>query len=390
MNIKKITALCLWLAIMLSLLCSCDLLSNLADTIEEIKSKKLNDSDSEESGKNTGMPMIYSAYCYTITCGSETLQNAKTYNFGDEITVSLKLQLNSHSNTADNPLLFETVKIWFSIEESPSFQLLSDPIVTYNSITTDDYICDKKSGNYLIADFKVKINEPEFKVNTIDISVSYEHTEHPDDPALFRTYTSTTKLNHVHYITDSQGIIINATTTCSNHHIKRNTPDELRVLSYNREYLNGVALDKLIDKYIEAEYGENVFCNYRKISKETRISLFKRERKISYEIIYVSKDLRFKLYLDESPRENNNVYSKPEYARSALQIALKYKVITQAEYENEIYRIENTAKYSESGIYSDNIVAEFYDELFVYGTIFQNRVNSDDYFNYVLDTREDW
>lgn len=379
MSIKKIITLCLLLAITLNLLCSCDLLNDFVDT--------MNSSDNQDEVSGVVIPP--EEYCYIITCGSETLTRSATYNFGDEITITLKLQIHPEGYYSISSI-FDNVKMSFSIKESPSFEVISEPVITYDSIITKDYICGNEADNYLVADFKIKIKEPEYIANMINISVTYEYFECPDDPALFRTYSGTSELTPVYYITDSQGVIINTTTGDRNHLHRINNTDELMVLSYNREYFNGVKMETLIDRYIECKYGENVFCNYRTLGKKMRISLFRKEYKISHEIIYVSKDLRFKVYIDETPDLNYKFYKTPEFARSALEIALQNKVITQAEYEAEIYRLENTAEYSIDGLWSDNIVTGSNIDLFIYGTVLQEQVNSDAYFNYVLDAREDW
>lgn len=403
MKSKKIISFVLLFAILITSLCSC----NFVDGIVNAFSPTQPDNDDtigsgNGSAENIGVETSPEMYCYTISCSSESSSKSSTFDLGEEITLTVKAQVyhDSRGNYWSARLRNKDFRMIFTIEESPYFELISDAVVvlTNESLELQNCICGNEADEYMTANFKIKINEPDYNVNAIKISMTDEYTI--EDPYEVRKYTHA--LMPVHYFTDSQGVLINPTTNGYNHpgHI---LTSQLRIISYDREYLNGMTSDELVDRYLALKYGDNIICGHAKLEKLTKDSIFafKREYKYAYQIFYVSQGLRFKMTLTSLSEgecktldgRRGDRYYAPETAYSTLQLALKYNIISQEEFDAEVDRISNKAekciyaRYIDLALVFENPSKEDY---FLVGTIFQGEINGDNYFNYVFDERVDW
>lgn len=323
------------------------------------------------------IPEIFDQYCFSI------VTNSTSYNYGDEIEITATIQFTYV--WAD-----EGVFTVF-LEESPYFEIIGEKEYVFENIKQEDYCCHKGT-NKIITKFKIRIEEPGYAMNYFNIMADYK----PRNNSSIIENPETTTLKSTYCILDSQGIIVHQ-TPCSYEHdedgshgtditkskIKDLGENDLIAASLNREYLAGVSVEDLIDRYVEFTYvgkQKPVASVYRYYSPNSD----KR-----HSISYVSSGLRFKIYLP-ADHEYLDIYddeigknesrSDKKYAEMILRLALDNKVITDEEYDAEIKRVYDDSRY---------ITVDYGTPKMLPGNLIFDDPRGDDYFNYVFSMEND-
>lgn len=307
-------------------------------------------------------PVLLEEYCYSILTDSET------YNFGDEINISISLQaISGYSKIPKQSPGVLTV----TLEDSPYFEIIGENSITFENILLKNYLCGNDEGNRLIATFKIKISEPTYMVRRLSIVTVF--AEYKDNS---ETKKYENPLQGVNFIADSQGIIIAQYPYSSNHYAEKGrlstNPKFLFEKSLDREYLAGVPVETLIDRYVEFENGNRLSLNREYVDGQ-------------YFVTYVSKDLRLKIYFSpdyEAFKEflyyhgGHSDEDMKEFSKTFLRIALDNGAITENEYNIEMNRIADSETKEGGTTY-----------VFIKSDVSFDIPKGDDYFNYVLDLR---
>lgn len=316
--------------------------------------------DDVPSGGDPAPPL--EEYCYSILTDSET------YNFGDEISISVSLQaISEHIEIPKQSPGALTVML----EDSPYFEIIGENSITFENILLKNYLCGNDEGNRLVATFKIKISEPTFMVGMLNILTVF--SEYEDDSGI-KKYEN--PLQGVNFIADSQGIIIAQYPYSSNHYEEKDrvsiNPKFLFEESLDREYLAGVPVETLIDRYVEFRNGNRLSLNREYVDGQ-------------YFVTYVSKDLRLKIYFSpehEAFKEflyyhgGHSDEDMKEFSKTFLRIALDNGAITEKEYNIEMNRIADSETEEGGSTY-----------VFINSDVSFDIPKGDDYFNYVLDLR---
>ena len=293
--------------------------------------------DTPSSG---GEPQVLDLFCYSLTTDKET------YNYGDEIEITAAIRF-----TESKPYV-GTFTVY--LEESPSFEIIGDAKYVFEDVKVEDYCCHKKTDKIIVS-FKVKITEVDearYSSNLFNIVGEYKY------------YYASREYTRAHYfwlfyIVDSQGIIVNQLPYSYEHNenggghgtdhtkgrISGLEKQELLISSYNREYLSGVSVEELIDRYVRDDFDmkNRIFYYGSSTEPEDYSSEY-------FYLSYVSSGVRFKIYL---PKDNECVklykdrpvfYASDdeavkEYLEKLLSFALENGAITEEEYNAEISSI---------------------------------------------------
>ena len=278
-------------------------------------------------------------------CYSVTTEKAE-YGYGEEIEITAAIQFNSawrHGNHVDAPGVLTVY-----LEKSPKFEILSEEVLVFENVNVKDYYCHDKTEK-IIAKFKIRFNEAneesyvhdKFKIYA-EYGFSYMSQTDP------KYQIEETESIYFHYIFDSQGVIIQQ-IPCSNNHLENGKHDnknqseyvaydynrsKLITASYNREYLAGVSVEELLDRYV--------------IEKGDSVKTWRTYSDGQYSYSYISAGVRFKIYFPEGHeltklhlKNANNREEKLEILNTLLLFALENGAITEEEYNGEIERISN-------------------------------------------------
>ena len=319
--------------------CNVNIKNIISDTETEIAE---NTNDLEMGTPEVG----YDLLCYSISPDSET------YNYGDVINIRLSAKLYANS-------VFYGVRsgVTFTIGESDYYEIIGESSIRFETYL-EDYICGKEDSKNLVADFKIKINEPTYTVREIKFSVhredyTFEH-DYPD-------HEYKVDLEEIFFISDSQGAIISSLPYSRNHRDDPGfTPDdiidteELLVMSYDREYLNGIEVDELIRRYNKAVLGNRVYYSIVSCKDIEPTSPYTAKKKSYYNIVYISESVRLKIQLSLDHEyvallnSMENIYTKEgkiTYLKELLAFALENGAITKEDYETEINRLDYEATF---------------------------------------------
>lgn len=281
-----------------------------------------------------------------LLCYSVTTEKAE-YGYGEEIEITAAIQFNSdwrHGNHVDAPGVLTV-----NLEKSPKFEILSEEVLVFENVNVKDYYCHEKTEK-IIAKFKIKFNEANeesYVHDKLKIYAEYGFSYMSQTDPKYQV--EETESIYFHYIFDSQGVIIQQ-IPCSNNHLENGKHDnnnqseyvaydynrsKLITASYNREYLAGVSVEELLDRYV-IEKGNSV-----KMWKEHD----SKNKTFSYS--YISAGVRFKIYFPDG-HEISNLRVKDNYRESNIEVletlllfALENGAITEEEYKGEIERISN-------------------------------------------------
>ena len=329
--------------IVITVMSSCNV--NIKNIINDTKTEITENADELEMETK---PERFDRFCYSIIPDSET------YNYGDVINIRLSAKLTA-------PSVFRGVYsvVTFTIGESDYYEIIGESSIRFETYL-EDYICGKEDSKNLVADFKIKINEPTYTVREIKFSVlredyTFEH-DYPD-------YESKVDLEEIFFISDSQGTIISSLPYSWNHRDDPGfTPDdiidteELLVMSYDREYLNGIEVDELIRRYNKAVLGNRVYYSIISCEDIEPTSPYTAKKKSYYNIVYISESVRLKIKLSLDHEyvtllhsmEQQYKYTKEgqiTYLKALLAFALENGAITKEDYETEINRLDYEATF---------------------------------------------
>ncbi len=319
--------------------------------------------DFDDTPPSSIPPVLLEEYYYSILTDSET------YNFGDEISISVSLQATSeHTDIPKQSLGALTV----TLEDSPYFEIIGENNITFENILLKNYFYGNDEGNRLVATFKIKISEPTYMVRTLNIVTVFAEYENDSETKKYEN-----PLQGVNFIADSQGIIIAQHPYSSNRYAEKGrlstNPKFLFEKSLDREYLAGVPVETLIDRYVEFRNGNRLSLNREYVDGQ-------------YFVTYVSKDLRLKIYFSpdhEAFKEflyyhhgGHSDEDMKEFSKTFLRIALDNGAITENEYNIEMNRIADSETEEGGSTY-----------VFINSDVSFDIPKGDDYFNYVLDLR---
>ena len=265
-------------------------------------------------------------FCYSITTDSEA------YDYGEEIVITALIQFTFQTAADGNFTVY--------LEESPYFEILGDKSHVFENINQSDFCCEYGSEDKIEVKFTVKINEPTFTVQSFKILTDFEFVSQRGEDHRAGA------LREMCYIGDSQGILVFQRPYSYDHSLEKYHSTEegisldlgtrdLIIASYNREYLAGVSIEELVDRYI-LESG-----NLVKIEKEYDEEIKK------YSYCYISAGVRFKIYFPDGHELNNikcinsSRQNMIKVAEELLLFALENGAITAEEYKAEIERISN-------------------------------------------------
>lgn len=280
-----------------------------------------------------------------LLCYSVVTEKAD-YGYGEEIEITAAIQFNSawrHGNHVDAPGVLTV-----NLEKSPKFEILSEEVLVFENVNVKDYYCHEKTEK-IIAKFKIKFNEANeesYVHDKLKIYAKYSFSYMSQTDPKYQV--EETESIYFHYIFDSQGVIIQQIPYSNNHlengkHDNNNQSEyvaydynrsKLITASYNREYLAGVSVEELLDRYV--------------IQKGDRVKMWRTYSDGQYSYSYISAGVRFKIYFPEGHELTKlhlkNAYNreeKLEILNTLLLFALENGAITEEEYNGEIERISN-------------------------------------------------
>lgn len=337
--------------------------------------------------------------------------NAETYGYGEEIEITVKFKFNMLSLGMNDFMSVSknSVDCSLILEESPSFEIVGENTVTFENVDRYYYECSDANRhsfeNPLVATFKIRIYEGEYDIYDMCFSVlainnSFDEEKWKDYPIqddidADREFRYTTPML-IYYITDSQGIIMSSSPVYNHSYSFGNPKIELIEKSFEREQLNGIDDEILINRYLDMLFDDSdVFYCLHTVSK--KIPWYLRERftereETCYYFSYISKDVRFRVYIPFTDTEEfyetlksltetdskASLYEKDcQRLRSLLDYALENGVISEDEYNTEINRLETEEIFCRHVMYIDKVE-----------TI--PSPDDDSYYNHVLDPRVDW
>lgn len=323
--------------------------------------------------KPTGDSHGQQEFCYSITTDREA------YGYGDEIEISVVLQL---FRSWSSPVEFD-----FLIEESPNFEIIGERVHVFENIKTDEYYCSDTTGipgKSFEFKFKIKINEPTYTTESIQIAVICKPQVDVENE--YVTEYETMKLTGIAYVSDSQGIMVYQMPVSYNHFGLKDGKckkdfttghKEMIIASYNREYQAGVSVEELIDRYVQDDY-----------KLKNCVYLEKDYRDGRHSFSYVSAGIRFRIYLPEGHEYLSlsdgryNRESKKEFMEIFLLFALEKGAITEEEYSIEMERISNDAQELRLYGYSNTGFKTGFEE--IQDKLIFTVPTGDDYFNRVI------
>ena len=337
--------------------------------------------------------------------------SAEAYGYGEEIEITVAFKFNMLSGDVDFAFMDNSknsVDCSLILEESPSYEIVGENTVTFENVDRYYYDCSIRNKysfeNPLVATFKIKIYEAEYDIYEMNFSVfavnnsfdeemwkDYPFQDEIDADKEFR-YTIDVPM---YYITDTQGIIINPLYV-SHSYGYGNPSQKLIQKSFEREKLNGIDDEILINRYLDMLFDESdvfycVHSIHKKIPWYLRERFTKREE-ICHYYSYISKDLRFRVYIPFTDTEEfyetrksltetdskASLYERDcQRLRALLNYALENGVISEDEYNTEINRLETEEIFCRHCMYIGNVEAI-------------PSPDDDSYYNYVLDPRVDW
>ncbi len=371
---KTIKFLSLILAMVMTFsLFGCDITNN-DDDIEKNENDGKDDTTGSTDGGDVTPPSTMPEYfCYSITTES------RTYNYGEEIEVSICLQF---TRSAWCPEVLDSDGTYvISLVESSGFEIIGESSATFEDVVFEEYLCNtchNKENKTMSTKFKIKVNEAASITQALNIIVS--NTDKG----------SSVLLHPMYFVADSQGIIIESIPNSFNHNGILDCPpyslevedlywnffntiiEKLLVESYNREYQAGVNVDELIDRYVENMIHDRTYLYLENINGT---------------FTYISKNIRFKVHMPSSHEligeykrySVGGLKQEKEVAKKFLLYAKENGVITEQEYNVEIDRISK-----DGSDYEVKLGAMT--KLFVSGVDFEVP-SGDDYYNYVVDLR---
>ncbi len=268
-------------------------------------------------------------FCYSITTDKED------YSYGDEIELTVSLQISRQWRD-------EEINFVISLGESPVYEILGDGSIFFENVNPRDYCCKTGAEEKMTAKFMIRINAPTYTTNIFPISISSFSHKYADDQSSWLV----NELRSIAYICDSQGIMIHQMPISYNHfdgkghHTRKagftSGQKEMLVASYNREYLAGVSVEELMDRYVCDDLG-----------RDNAVLLWREQDNDIYSYSYVSSGIRFKIYF---PKDHEFLkVRQEEYNRETgkavldqfLLLALESGAITREEYDLEMARISN-------------------------------------------------
>ena len=384
MKSKKLIALFILLAIMISSFCSCeqimDFIASHASPEQPTDSPAPENSDKPDSPTDVdGGRWLYSPdyFCYSI------MPDKETYNYGEDINITVTARafeyFAGHIDFSIHPTLQKDIT--FTLVESPAFEILGDSSISFENISFADYICEDEEGDAFVLNFKIRVNNPNYGINQVDIRADiHYYTENSE----FKDADRHAEFIPLYFISDSQGVIIYSMPYSYNHYYEDKTlnvdflkTDKLIEKSLDREYLNGVAMDELIDRYITfmIQYKSPYGKKYYEIN-----STFNRVVGEYIICTYVTENIRFKIFLpDDQKYERTFDNSRLEYLSLLLKLAYDNGILTEDEYEAEIVHLHN------SSVLNCRTGSER--DYYRYKTSVFSFPEGNDYYNYVLDLR---
>ena len=296
---------------------------------------------------NTPPPLVPPEPPPVFICYSVTTEKTE-YKYGEEIEITAAIQFNG---SYTDPYHYDEVgcigNFSVNLEKSPEFEILGEESCIFENTNTEDYFCCKENAGKIIAKFKIKFSEATSENYTsekikIITKLSSTNEESTADPI--------TSVITFYYVKDSQGVIIQQVPYSAKHlengHHDNNYqsayyPDshmrEILIASYNREYLAGVSVEELLDRYV--------------IQKGDSVKMWRTYSDGQYSYSYISAGVRFKIYFPEGHeltklhlKNANNREEKLEILNTLLLFALENGAITEEEYNGEIERISNEAR----------------------------------------------
>ena len=310
--------------------------------------------------------------CYTI------LTDSDTYDYGEEIKITVEVSLNAVQFDVDGG----TVHI--SLSESPYYEIVGEDSFSFTDFDPIEYMCERcrnvEEKKSFVSDFTIKINQPTELIPEIEILGWYENrfgdiVEASDNRVIG---------DLPRFVTDSQGIVVDSVPVSPSHieptygKVEQETVPNNKyftlpamVKSYNREYAAGVPIEELIDRFLAGALpGDQIMCNYNSDPGKGIKTL-----------CYFSKDVRFKLIIsydsDLMPDDAWDLHI--EELKDVLSYALNSGVITESEYNAEMEKVNN-----ESAVHLRGQDLSEKKHRFVQGVDFEVP-SGDKYFNYVAD-----
>ena len=412
MKHKKIVATLSLLVLLINLLCGCYHVNNVPDF------KNLVSDDSSDQTNKRPVALSQPADLGSPFCIQAT-PNAETYGYGEEIEITVEFKFNMLSLGMNDFMSVSqnSVDCSLILEESPNYEIVGENTVTFKDVDRYYYECSNKNhhsfGNPLVATFKIKIYEADYDM--YKIYFSFLATNNNFDEEYWKNYPLQEEIDAdrelvytdsspIYYIADSQGIIMSSLPvhTSKVDYLKiynrsfnlNDTTRELIQKSFEREKLNGIDDEALIERYLDMLFVDGAVC-YCTDSENKKIPWYLREtftkKEESYtSYTYISKNVRFRVYIpltqefSETQQSLSNVDYKASYheqqcqrIRALLEYALENGVISQDEYNTEINRL----KTEEIFVISCSDIESF-------GVV--SSTDDDSYYNYVLDFRVDW